>query len=142
MEKTGQDVQGYLAAVTPTRRRDDALVVLDIMREITGREAEMWSSGIVGFGTCHYRYPTGTEGLTGILGFAPRKASLTVYVFEGFDTHREALAQLGPHTTSVSCLYIKDLSKIDLDILRGILQHSYEWMLAGGSDYAALTIID
>lgn len=142
MEKTGQDVQEYLAAVTPTRRRDDALVALDIMREITGREAEMWSSGIVGFGTCHYRYPTGTEGLTGILGFAPRKASLTVYVFEGFDTHREALAQLGPHTTSVSCLYIKDLSKIDLDILRGILQHSYEWMLAGGSDYAALTIID
>ena len=142
MEKTGQDVREYIAAVTPARRRDDALVVLDIMREITGREAEMWSSGIVGFGTCHYRYPTGTEGLTGILGFAPRKASLTVYVFEGFDTHRDALAQLGPHTTSVSCLYIKDLSKVDLDILRGILQRSYEWMLAGGSDYATLTIVD
>lgn len=142
MEKTGQDVLEHLAAVTPARRRDDALVVLDIMREITGREAEMWSSGIVGFGTCHYRYRTGTEGLTGILGFAPRKASLTVYVFEGFDTHREALAQLGPHATSVSCLYIKDLSKVDLDILRGILQRSYDWMLAGGSDGATLTIVD
>jgi hypothetical protein len=65
-----------------------------------------------------------------------------VYVFEGFDTHREALAQLGPHTTSVSCLYIKDLSKVDLDILRGILQRSYDWMLEGGSDAAILTIVD
>lgn len=142
MEKTGQDVLEHLAAVTPARRRDDALVVLDLMREITGRKAEMWSSGIVGFGTCRYRYPTGTEGLSGILGFAPRKASLTVYVFEGFDAHREALAQLGPHTTSVSCLYIKDLSKVDLDVLRGILQSSYEWMLEGGSDGVALQIID
>lgn len=140
MEKTGQSVAGHLAAVTPARRREDAETLLSWFGELTGREAEMWSSGIVGFGSCHYRYATGTEGDMPLVAFAPRKASMTVYAYT--DRHAEQLARLGEHTSSVSCIYIKDLSKIDEGVLREIVSESLEWTLAGGDEYVKITVTD
>jgi len=109
------------------------------MQEITGREPQTWGT-IIGFGSCHYRYPTGTEGDSGLLGFAPRKAATTIYLFDGVAAHTEALAELGPHTTGVGCLYIKDLEQIDLDVLRGILERSLAWVEAGGTPEVQLTV--
>jgi len=43
----------------------------------------------------------------------------------------EQLKQLGPHTTGVGCLYIKDLDKIDLSVLEGIVTESYRTLTAG-----------
>jgi hypothetical protein len=140
MEKTGQSVLEYVAGVTPARRRQDAETLLELFADVSGHEAEMWSSSIVGFGSCHYRYPTGTEGDMPILAFAPRKASMTVYAFT--DKHAEQLARLGDHTSSVSCIYIKDLSKVDLDVLREILADSLAWTVAGGDEYATITVQD
>lgn len=56
------------------------------------------------------------------------------------DAHTEALAELGPHTTGVGCLYIKDLEQVDLDVLRGILERSLAWVEAGGSEGVRLTV--
>jgi hypothetical protein len=109
------------------------------MQEISGREPVTWGT-IIGFGSCHYRYPTGTEGDTGLLAFAPRKASTTIYLLDGTAAHADELAQLGPHTTGASCVYIKDLEQIDLDVLRGILERSLAWAEAGGSSTMELTI--
>lgn len=142
MERTGVDVGAHLSAVTPAVRRRDAETLVDLFNEVTGRRPEMWSSGIVGFGACHYRYPTGTEGDMPLAAFAPRKASMTVYLLEGFAEHADALARLGPHTTSVSCLYLKDLGAVDLEVLRGLVAESYAWTLAGGSDGIEITILD
>lgn len=142
MERTGVDVGAHLSAVTPAVRRRDAETLVDLFSEVTGRRPEMWSSGIVGFGACHYRYPTGTEGDMPLAAFAPRKASMTVYLLEGFAEHADALARLGPHTTSVSCLYLKDLGAVDLEVLRGLVAESYAWTLAGGSDGIEITILD
>ena len=140
MEKTGQSVLEHIASVTPARRREDAEVLLGLFGEVSGREPEMWSSGIVGFGACHYRYPTGTEGDMPLLAFAPRKASMTVYAFT--DRYPDQLARLGPHTSSVSCIYIKDLSKIDEDVLREILEDSLAWTVDGGDEQASITVLE
>ena len=139
MEPTGTDVAGLIARSSPAVRRRDAETLTALMQEVSGREPATWGT-IIGFGSCHYRYPTGTEGDTGILAFAPRKASTTIYLLDGAAAHAEALAQLGPHTTAVSCLYIKDLEKVDLDVLRGILQSSLAWAEAGGSPDIELTV--
>ncbi|MDT0158054.1 hypothetical protein Q9R19_10510 [Microbacterium sp. ARD32] len=48
-----------------------------------------------------------------LLAFAPRRAASTIYL-ESTATHADELAALGPHTTGVGCLYIKDLDEIDL----------------------------
>ena len=109
------------------------------MQEITGREPATWGT-IIGFGSCHYRYPTGTEGDTPVLSFAPRRAGTTVYLLDGTEAHSEALRNLGPHTTGTGCLYIADLERIDLDVLRGILARSLAWAEAGGSPAMQLTV--
>lgn len=138
MKPTGEDVAELIARVAPARRRRDAETLVALLRDISGREPVAWGS-IIGFGSCHYRYPTGTEGDMPILAFAPRKAASTIYL-DSAERHGEALAMLGPHTTSVACLYITDLAAVDLDVLRGILHSVKEWTEAGGDERMQITV--
>ncbi len=139
MQPTGDDVAGLIARSSPAVRRRDAETLTALLRDITGREPQTWGS-IIGFGSCHYRYPTGTEGDSGILSFAPRKSATTIYLLDGVDAHAEALGALGPHTTGVGCLYLKDLDRVDLDVLRGILERSRAWVESGGDARMHLTV--
>ena len=139
MPPTGDDVAGLIARSSPAVRRRDAETLTALLRDISGREPQTWGS-IIGFGSCHYRYPTGTEGDSGILSFAPRKAATTIYLLDGEDAHAQALGALGPPTTGVGCLYIKDLDQVDLDVLRGILERSRAWVESGGDARMHLTI--
>lgn len=141
MKPTGTDVAGLIARSSPAIRRRDAETLTALMQEVSGREPVTWGT-IIGFGHCRYRYPTGRTGEMGLLSFAPRKAASTIYLIDGVDAHREALAELGPHTASVGCVYIKDLEQIDLDVLRGILTRSLAWAEAGGSENMQLTIVN
>ncbi|MDQ0642989.1 DUF1801 domain-containing protein [Microbacterium murale] len=140
MKQTGSNVAALISAATPATRRRDAETLTALMQEISGREPATWGT-IIGFGSCHYRYPTGTEGDMPILAFAPRKAATTIYL-DDTGRHGEALGDLGPHTTGRGCLYIKDLEKVDLDVLRGILESTLAWTEAGGDDYAKITVTD
>jgi hypothetical protein len=138
MQPTGGSVAAFIAEVTPEKRRRDAETLVAMMREISGREPELWGT-IVGFGSCHYRYPTGTEGDMPLLAFAPRKAASTVYV-DAVSAHERALTRLGPHTASVSCLYIRDLEQVDQTVLHRILESSYAYATSGGDAHATLTV--
>jgi hypothetical protein len=122
---TDADVDAFLDAVPSDRRREDARRVLTIMREVTGEEPVMWGASMIGFGTVHYRYATGRQGDMFAAGLSPRKAALTVYLAEGFDGREELLARLGPHTTGRTCLYLKRLDAVDLDVLRKLIESSY-----------------
>lgn len=138
MRPTGTDVAGLIARSSPAMRRRDAETLTALMQEISGREPVTWGT-IIGFGSCHYVYPTGTEGDMPLLAFAPRKTATTIYL-ESTDEYAAELAELGPHTTGVGCLYIKDLEQVDLDVLRAILERSLAWSEAGGSEQARLTV--
>lgn len=138
MQPTGADVAGLIARSSPAMRRRDAETLTALMQDISGREPVTWGT-IIGFGSCHYVYPTGTEGDMPLLAFAPRKTATTIYL-ESTDEYAAELADLGPHTTGVGCLYIKDLEQVDLDVLRGILERSLAWSEAGGSEQARLTV--
>lgn len=140
MKKTGGSVAAFIAGVTPERRRRDAETLVALMQEVTGREPELWGT-IVGFGACHYRYPTGTEGDVPIAAFAPRKQATTVYLLSTAD-YDDELAQLGPHDTGAGCLYMKDLEQVDTDVLRGIIAEDYRRLLAGETGSAVFTVTD
>jgi hypothetical protein len=140
MKKTGGDVGEFIAAVTPAKRQRDAAAMVQLMRDVTGREPELWGT-IIGFGSCHYRYPTGTEGDAPIAGFAPRRQATTVYLLRT-DAHAERLAQLGPHDTGVGCLYIKDLETVDTAVLRDIVAEDYRRVMEGDTGPATLTVTD
>jgi hypothetical protein len=134
-QPTGADVEAFLAAVPDERRRADARVVLDLMRRVTGLEPVLWGPSIVGFGSHHYRYASGREGDAPAAGFSPRKSAMTIYL-DRTDAHADALARLGPHTTGVSCLYVKRLDDIDLGVLEEVVRRSYASVADGGAPSA------
>jgi hypothetical protein len=122
---TDGDVQAFLASVPDERRRLDAQEVCQLMQEVTGEQPVMWGDSMVGFGS--YRYENRSKGGEWfVVGFAPRKQSLTIYLMDGFDRHGAHLAALGPHTTAKSCLYVKDLTKLDRDVLRDLIAASVD----------------
>lgn len=124
------DIDEFLAQVVPAKRRRDAEAMLVLMREVTGEDPVLTGS-IIGFGSYHYRYASGREGDGPAAAFAPRKAATTIYLMDGVAAHADDLARLGPHTTGVGCLYIKDLEDCDLDVLRTIVASSYRTLTSG-----------
>jgi len=129
---TGADVDAFVATVTDPVRHRDAVRLLGLLARVTGEPPRMWGPSIVGFGSYHYRYATGREGDAAAAGFSPRKASTTIYLADGFDAHADLLGELGPHTTGRSCLYLKDLDKVDVDVLEKILRRSWATVSAPG----------
>jgi hypothetical protein len=125
---TDADVLEFIATVPDERKRQESLTLLELMREVTGEEPKMWGSSIVGFGSYHYKYASGREGDAALTGFSPRKAAMTIYITAGFGEYEELLQKLGKHTTSVSCLYVKRLSDIDLGVLRELVASSVDHM--------------
>lgn len=138
MKPTGGSVAAFIADVTPAVRRRDAATLTALLQEVSGREPELWGT-IIGFGSCHYRYPTGNEGDMPVLAFAPRKGASTLYL-DSTARHADALATLGSHTIGAGCLYIKDLEKVDLGVLRPILEDVLAWTESGGDDDAQITV--
>lgn len=123
-------VQDFLEAIpSPTRRRD-AFALVELMGRATGEEPHL-AGTIVGFGTYHYRYASGREGDAVAAGFAPRKAATTIYLLDGVAAHAELLERLGPHTTGVGCLYVKDLEAVDRSVLEEVVRRSYAALTAG-----------
>lgn len=127
-KKNRASVQQFLASVDNEKRRKDARVVLKLMREVTGEKPAMWGSSIVGFGSYHYRYESGREGDWMLTGFSPRKQALTLYIMGGFDRHDDLMSRLGKYKTGKSCLYVKSLEDIDLEVLRGLVAESVAYM--------------
>ncbi|MGY5874926.1 MAG: DUF1801 domain-containing protein [Candidatus Thorarchaeota archaeon] len=125
---TDASVEGFLGSVEHDRRREDSFELLEIMKSITKEEPVMWGPSIVGFGLYHYKYETGREGDMPRVGFSPRKQSLTVYIMPGFDEYEDLLGKLGKHKTGKSCLYINKLADVNMDVLRTIIEKSYQAM--------------
>ena len=125
-QRTGASVAEFLTSVENKRRREDGFTVLEMMKEITGLEPEMWGPSIVGFGSYHYKYESGREGDIFLTGFSPRKQSLSLYIMDGFDGCDDLLTKLGKHRKGASCLYINKLADVNMDMLRELVQRSFK----------------
>ena len=122
---TSASVDDFIANIENPRRRTDALTTLKIYKEVTGLPPVMWGPSIIGFGTHHYVYDTGREGVVPAAAFSPRKAYMTFYVDNKFEGAEELYAKLGKHKKSVACLYINKLEDVDLDVLYEIIAREY-----------------
>lgn len=126
---TDLDVTEFLTNVDHQTRREDGFALLEMMKEITGETAVLWGS-IIGFGSYHYKYESGREGDMPLIGFSPRKQSMTVYIMPGFDEYDEMLGKLGKHKIGKACLYINKLADVDETTLRQLIKHAYDHMKA------------
>ncbi len=125
------DVGAFLDGIENEKRREDCRAVVDLMAAVTGEPPAMWGDSVIGFGSYHYGYPTGREGDWMATGVSPRKQSLTVYIMTGFQRHEALMKRLGRYKTGKSCLYIKKLEDIDIDVLRELVRESFERVSKG-----------
>lgn len=121
-------VDDYLNSVEDDQKREASFIVKELMEEVTGEEARMWGTSIVGFGHYKYKYASGRDAEWMLVGFAPRKKNLTLYIMSGFDEYDDLLDNLGKHSTGKSCLYINKLEDVDLDVLRDLVDKSVQHM--------------
>ena len=122
---TEQSVDVFLAQVEPPLRQADGITLRQFFEDVTKYEAVLWGSSLIGFGSYHYRYASGREGDSFYVGFSPRKTNLVLYLALGEDEISERLlARLGTYRRGKSCLYVKRLTDIDLDVLREMIEHS------------------
>ena len=121
-------VSDFIKQVEDPLKRKDCQVLMRLMREITGKNAKMWGSTIVGFGEYHYHYASGREGDSMITGFSPRKAALSIYIMSGFDREVDLMKRLGKFKTGRSCLYVKRLDDIDQSVLAELIESSVKYM--------------
>jgi hypothetical protein len=119
-------VKDYIASLDDEQTVKDSQVLIEMMRRISGHEPKMWNVGTIGFDTYHFKYDSGREGDSATISFYPRKGKITVYLMDGTARYSELLSNLGKHTTTGYCLYIKRLSDVELPILEKIVQKSYE----------------
>ena len=123
---TGADVDTFLQTI-PQPRRGQAQAVRELMTRVTGRPAVMWGPAIIGFGTTRYEAKT-RSGEMPVVGLSPRKQSLTLYgVYEeDVNPDEPLLDQLGPHTKSKVCLYLKSLDDIDQYVLERLVRQAWD----------------
>ncbi len=124
--ETDASVDDFIASIENETRRKDAITTLDMFKRITGERPKMWGPAIVGFGGRVLKYPNGRELDWMITGFSPRKQNMTLYVICDSPKQPALLAKLGKHTTSVSCLYIKKLSDVDMKVLEAIVKDAFK----------------
>lgn len=122
----------YLANIEDEARRNDCQKILDMMQEISGDAPKIWGtslkSGIVGFGSYHYKYESGREGDAPRLGFSSRAANISIYIMPGYQDFEDELSRLGKHKIGKACLYIKRLSDVDEGVLKEIMQKGLDQM--------------
>lgn len=119
MEISNHSILEFLESIEEPRKKD-VKIILDIMHDVTKKEPKLWGS-IIGFGNLHYKYKTGTEGNMPLLGVANRKNALTLYITYSIDQYQDEFSKLGKFTHGKSCLYIKSLKDVNLDVLKDIM---------------------
>jgi len=124
-KQNSASVEDFINAVKDEQKRKDSFVILEMMKKASGEEPKMWGSAIIGFGNKIYKSPTsGREVEWMLIGFAPRKANISLYLTMDIKAHAATLKKLGKHKTGVGCLYINKLEDIDIKVLKGMIENS------------------
>ena len=109
------DVGEFIRANAGTPQRvADSFALVELMKKTSGFEPKMWGQSIIGFGCYHFKSSRSRqEGDWPVIGFSPRKAAISLYVYTGLKEHAHLLEGLGKFKIGKVCIYIKKLSDID-----------------------------
>ena len=129
-QKTTASVTDFITTIEDEAKRKDCQELVNIFEEVSKEKPAMWGSSIIGFGTYHYKSERSKqEGDWPLTGFSPRKQNITLYIMSGFTDQKKLLEKIGKHKVSGgSCLYIKRLSDIDLNVLKMLITDSLKIM--------------
>jgi hypothetical protein len=123
---TTLSARSYLNAIEDPARKADCETIAALMQRVTGCPPVMWGTSIVGFDRYHYRYESGHEGDSCVVGFSSRKGDISIYLMAGYEEAetKALLAKLGKHKCGKACLYVKRMSDVDESVLEALVAKS------------------
>ncbi len=126
---TGIDVIDFVNEyVENEQKKADTFQLIELMQEWSDAEPKMWGPTIIGFGNYHYKYASGHEGDAPVLGFSPRKAAFSLYVYSDTERSNLLLADFGKFKMGKACIYIKKLSDVNLSALKELCIESIKYI--------------
>ena len=126
---TGVNVADFINSyVDNEQKKTDSFRLIELMQKWTDSEPKMWGPSIIGFGNYHYEYASGHEGDAPVIGFSPRKAAFSLYVYSDTEKSKVLLPNLGKFKMSKACIYVKKLSDIEIAILQELCMESIKYI--------------
>ena len=111
------------------QKKSHSFDLICLMQKFTGFEPKIWGDSIIGFGKYHYKSDRSKqEGDWPLVGFSPRKAAISLYVYSGLPEHEYLLKDLGKYKIGKACIYIKKLSDINLLVLEDIVKETIGYL--------------
>ena len=111
------------------QKKSDSFAIIKLMQEETGYGPKMWGGSIIGFGSYHYKSERSRQkGDWPLVGFSPRKAAISLYVYTQGAGQDDLLKDLGKFKMGKACIYIKKLQDINQDALRKLIRTSVEFL--------------
>lgn len=129
-KQTKADVTEFINMFADSeQKRADSFELLKLMQDFTGCEPRMWGPSIIGFGSYHYKSEKSSqEGDWPLIGFSPRKAAISLYVYTESAEHEHLLKNLGKFKMGKACIYIKKLSDIDQEELKKLMKATINFL--------------
>jgi hypothetical protein len=111
------------------QKQTDSFALVELMRETTGKEPKMWGDSMIGFGQYHYKSARSRQqGDWMRVGFSPRKAAISLYVYTDTPEQEQLLPILGKYKMGKGCIYVKRLADIDREVLKKIILSTLAWL--------------
>lgn len=129
-KQTNEDVIEFINNFANNeQKRKDSFELLKIMEDFTGYEPKMWGPTMIGFGMYHYKSDRSKqEGDWPLIGFSPRKAAISLYVYSGMPEHEYLLKDLGKYKMGKACIYVNKLSDINIEVLKKLMKGTIDFL--------------
>lgn len=126
------NVKLFLKTIEDPQKQKQAFILLELFNKITWEKEKMWWSSIIGFGNYNYEWKSCKwEWMR--TGFAPRKAGFSIYIMPWYNMGmQDLLNKLWKYKLGKSCINIKKLDDIDLEILGKIIK---KWLIIMEKEY-------
>lgn len=124
------DVSDFINSFADSeQKKKDSFELLTLIQDFTGYEPKMWGGSIIGFGSYHYKSERSRqEGDWPLIGFSPRKAAISLYVYSGCSGQDDLLKELGKFKMGKACIYVKKLSDINQDVLKQLMKSTIDFL--------------
>ncbi len=96
----------------------------EFIKKIIPQHEQYIVSGMIGYGTYHYKYASGREGDWCLIGLAQQKNYISVYVCavaDGMYVAEKYKDKLPKANIGKSCIRFKKIEDVDLEILRRLI---------------------
>lgn len=110
------------------QKKADSFELIRLMEQWSGFPPKMWGPTIIGFGQYHYQYASGHQGDMPMLGFSPRKAEFSLYIYSPTEESKRLLEKFGKFKMGKSCIYVKKLADIDMEVLEQLCRESIAYL--------------